>query len=519
MAETPLGVQADESGDELTPEQRKSAVSLILGFCALNQVCRLYDINNAIVAKVLHDMEAQVRTLTGSGEPHVSLTAAGHSFFLNRHLIRIGFSEYKKAQTLKQIFQKIGVGEVTFPADTTFEGLEEFAGKFVSALKNPDDVPVLLSQAWGGIRARAVLGGDSEEEAESKSYELAVRVYCGLLMLVEQTLVQVKKDDWSTLLGIKRTLQVMVENLENDQPLLLALTRSPVVPPTLATHLVNTALLTLALGRRLGLSRRDLVGLATAALFHDLPKAGLNDRTLNGMENAAALSEKDRARIGLHWLNQLRVMVRGGGFKEEALARLVVAYEAQLEFACNDLYVAQGGAGGAGGEDSAGDEATGEPTFFSRLVALCDRYETALWKRPGKRTPTPHEAVLAVLARDSGAVADPGLKAVFLRTVGLYPTGTLVQLNTGEMAVVVEQPPEGGDLREPALAVVVDRKGRPVEGARFELSGDPNKRRIIRPMPADALGINPAALILHARERAQAEAEALGEGEDLEAEI
>jgi len=497
MAETTH--QPAESGDELTPEQRKSAVSLILGFCALDQICRLYDINNAIVARVLKDMETRVHALTTGVEPQVALTAAGHSFFLNRHLIRIGFSEYKKAQALKQIFLKLGIGEVSFPRETTFEGLELFAGKFVAALKNPEEIPTLLSQAWGGIRARAVLGGDSEEEQESKSYELAVRVYCGLLMLVDKTLDQVKKDDWSALLQIKRSLQVMVENLENDQPLLLALTLSPVVPPTLSTHLVNTSLLSLALGRRLGLARRDLVGLATAALFHDLPKAGLSAPTLNNMERAAALGQEDRKRIGLHWLNQLRAMVRGGGFREEALARLVVAYEAQLEFSRDDLY-----------GDGEGNQ---EPTFFSRVVALCDRYDTLTWRRPGKRTLTPHDAVLAVLAQKEGAAADPGIKALFLQTVGLYPTGSLVQLNTGEMAMVVEQPPESGDLFKPALALVVDRKAHPVEGARFELADDPEKRRIIRPMPAGALKINPAALLLHARAQAMVEREAQGEEE------
>ena len=469
------GVQSPDSGDELTAEQSGQAVSLILGFCALNQACKLYEINNSLVGKILEEMQGKVRTLTSLGEGVVSITSAGHSFFLNRHLVRIGFSEYKKARQLKDIWGKIGVGEVSFPVDVTLEGLQEFATQFVAALKDPAQATALLSREWGGVRARAVLGGDDRnEDAPKESYELGVRVYCGLVMLVRETLDQFDKDSWSTMLQIKRTLQVMVEKLEADRDLLAALTVCPTMVHDLSRHLVNTALLSLMLGRGFDMRRRDLVSLATAALFHDLPKRGLNDRTLNSLEKPAKVPAKDRARIDMHWLKVLRQMVKTGGFQDETLVRLVVAYESQLEFARGDLYPA----------------ATVEKsmqTLFTSMVALCDRFDTLIWPRQGKRGTTPHRAMLSVAA-SAGKRFDPGLVRMFVDRVGLYPVGSAVQLSDGAAAVVTSLNP-GGDGARPQVMVVVDGAGQPADGPRLNLA-DEGSPTIARDLDARMIDVN-----------------------------
>lgn len=463
------------AGEELSAEQQQHAVSLILGFCALNQVCRLYDINNELVAKVLREMERKVRLLADSGEGAVSITAAGHSFFLNRHLVRIGFSEYKKAKQLKQIWGKLGVGEVVFPGDVTFDGLQQFARKFVDALRDPAQVPELLRSSWGGVRARAVMGGDSTAEAEEpESYELGVRIYCGLLMLVQQTLAGYDKEQWTTLVQIKRTLQVMVEKLQTDEELLLALAWSAALHRDLARHLVNTALFTLILGRRLELSRRALISLATAALFHDLPKRGMPPRTLNSLERPGKVTPENRARIHRHWLATLRQMVKTGGFKDETLVRLVVAYESQLEFVRTDLY-------------SGAVTAESDHALFSELVALGDQLDTLVWPREGKKGRSPHRAVVA-LASLAGRRFDAGLVRLLVDAVGLYPVGSLVQLENGAVAVVTRAPPEGS-RPWPRVTLVLDPDGSPCQGPELDLAAAGNPA-ILRDLPQVGLPIN-----------------------------
>ena len=178
----------EDTSDKMPEEQREHAVACLLGFCALNQACRLYDMNNKVVRRVLEDMLTHVQALS-SGLAPVTLTSAGHSFFLNRMLVRMGYSEFQKAHQLKGIWQKLGITEVIFPPDVTLEAMEEFALKFIQTIKDPSLIPEFTRRPWGGITARMVLGGANEEapvtdeNQEEMVCALAVRVYGGLMML------------------------------------------------------------------------------------------------------------------------------------------------------------------------------------------------------------------------------------------------------------------------------------------------------------------------------------------------
>lgn len=470
---------APNSADDLSPEEQKKAVALILGFCALNQACRLYDLNNAVVTKVLEEMMSNIKALSGDGGSPVYLTTASHSYFINRQLVRLDYSEYRKAQGLKDIWGKLKITEVIFPGDLTMDRLEAFAGKFVEALKTPARASELTRRPWGGVVARLVLGGsdDEEEHTEEEEVELAVRVFGGLLVLVSETITQFNQDSWNTLVRLKRTLQVLVDKLEHHVPLLLALTRADIFRDKLSTHLTNTAVMALVVGRKLRMNRNNLVGLATAAMFHDMSKVGLNDRTMTSLEDPQKVPQQERDKVGLHWMNAMHQMIRTGGLREETLPRMVVAYESQLEFSSGEIYP---------------EALTREHklSLYSRIISLCDQLDTLTWSRPGKAAVTPHEAMLTVLERCK-KTHDPGLLKVFMETIGLFPTGSVVRLSTNEIAVVTSQD-RGGDAENPIVQVIVDRQGKPTKSKELRLAQD-DAVTILAPEDATSLGINTLA--------------------------
>ncbi len=472
----------DRPEGEVSTEDQKRAVSLTLNFCAMHQASRLYDMNNDVMTKIIGEMHNSIKKLTADGNP-LYLTVAGHSFFLNRSLIHMDYTEYRGAQQLKEIWAKLKISEVVFPAETTVESLTEFATKFVEALKDEDKVVEFSRRPWGGCTARLVLGGlddeEDQERTEEEECELAVRVFGGLLVLVAETIGQFNKDSWNTLVRIKRTLQVLVEKMENHEALLLALTRSNILRDKLASHLTNTTILSLVVGRKLNLGRKNLVSLATAALFHDMSKVGLNDQTMNNLEKIDDLKDKDRERVGLHWMNAMHQMVKNGGLREETLPRMVVAYESQLEFSRGDIYP----------ESVVGEQRL---NVFSRIISLCDQLDTMTWSRPGKPGVTPHEAMLTVLERAKGNI-DPALLQIFMSTVGLYPTGSLVRLNTRELAVVVDQNPRAPE--QPMIRIIADANGKPTMGTEIKLVDD-DKRQVVGPEDEVGLGINTTACFL-----------------------
>ena len=477
----------EDTFGNMPADRREHAISALLGFCALHQACRLYDMNNAVVRRVLEEMHQHVQVLSEGKDP-VSLTAAGHSFFLNRMLVRMGYSEFQKAHQLKGIWQKLGITEVIFPHDVTLQGMEEFAHKFIETIKDPAKIPEFTRRPWGGITAQMVLGGSNEEstsrddDKEELVCELAVRVYGGLMMLVNETLEQFQQERWTTLTRIKRTLQVLVDKLEHHEGLLVALVCTPIYRETLAAHLTNTAILTLIMGRRLQLSRKDLIALATAALFHDISKVGLKAPTLNAIEHFSSLEPTDRQRLHMHWMNTLSRLVHVGGFSRETLARLVAGYESQLEFSNATLYPKT-------------MELPRPHSLYAHLISLCDRFDNLAWGRNGKPALTPHRAMLTVLHQYARAY-HPSLLSLFARTVGLYPTGSLVRLNSGELAVVTGQDPQG-NLECPTVTLISEPTGEPVsDGTEMNLAMD-QTRTIRSSEDANALGVNPIAPFLH----------------------
>ena len=74
---------------------------------------------------------------------------------------------------------------------------------------------------------------------------------------------------------------------------------------------------------------------------------------------------------------------------------------------------------------------------FARIIAIADIFYELVSKRPDREGYMPHEAIEYILAY-SGELFDAVLVQLFTKLVPLYPTGTTVKLNTGEVGVVAD---------------------------------------------------------------------------------
>ncbi len=72
---------------------------------------------------------------------------------------------------------------------------------------------------------------------------------------------------------------------------------------------------------------------------------------------------------------------------------------------------------------------------FARIIAIADNYYELVSLMPDREPYMPHEAAEFIIAY-SGALFDPELVNLFTRLVPLYPTGTTVRLNGGEVGII-----------------------------------------------------------------------------------
>jgi putative nucleotidyltransferase with HDIG domain len=195
-------------------------------------------------------------------------------------------------------------------------------------------------------------------------------------------------------------------------------------------HSINVAILSLLLGRQLGLDEPTTVTLVEAALLHDIGKTRV---PLDIVKKPGALDRAERKLIEAHTTFGAEILVETPGLHP---LTPTVALEHHR------------GIRGTGYPDL-GDGAV--PHVLSQIVAVADIYEALTGARSYREPLRPEQACL-VLAREAGNKLNTALVKAFVAAVTFFPLGSLVRTSRGELGVVVRTNPK--DPLHPALALV-----------------------------------------------------------------
>jgi HD-GYP domain-containing protein (c-di-GMP phosphodiesterase class II) len=130
--------------------------------------------------------------------------------------------------------------------------------------------------------------------------------------------------------------------------------------------------------------------------------------------------------------------------------------------------------------------------LLARVAGLVDTYDAMIKPRPWAPARTSHEAAMELMD-GKGTLFQSSLVEQFIQAIGLFPTGTLVELNTGEVGIVTGQ----NDTRrlKPEIAVVLDNEKHPLETleiVKLANQGSPGKleRWIVRELLPGSHGVN-----------------------------
>jgi putative nucleotidyltransferase with HDIG domain len=242
-----------------------------------------------------------------------------------------------------------------------------------------------------------------------------------------------------------------------------------------ATHLLNVTVVSLLLGRSLGLSATDLNGLGTGTLLHDIGKLDLAERVRHLEDGATA------AHIAAYREHVARGLQQGQRMALPPTAMAVIAqHHEQADGQGFPLHLA-------------GDKIH----IAARIAAVVNRYDNLC--NPPLRTValTPHEAVAMLFATGRNRF-DPAVLNAFIKMMGVYPAGSVVQLTDDRFALVVgvnaSRPlkprvlvHDGGTPRGEAL--VLDLEQHPELGIRRSLAASklpPATLQYLDPRPRTA---------------------------------
>lgn len=229
-------------------------------------------------------------------------------------------------------------------------------------------------------------------------------------------------------------------------------------------HSVAVCALMIALARQLELSEEQVREAGIAGLLHDLGKALIPDRILNKPDK---LTDSEFGTMRSHPEMGSRMLVE---------CRQVSALVIDVCLHHHEKFDGSGYPHRLAGE---------QISVFARMGAVCDVYDAITSDRPYKKGWDPAESIRK-MAEWKGHF-DPVIFQAFVKTVGIYPVGALVRLDSGRLGVVIEQ--HSKSLLTPKVKVFFSARSKlPIEQEIIDLAKHVGRDKIVSRESAEQWG-------------------------------
>ena len=213
----------------------------------------------------------------------------------------------------------------------------------------------------------------------------------------------------------------ITESVQRNPGVLTSLSRLKHMDDYTYLHSVTVCALMVALGQRLGLADDELRVAGMAGLLHDVGKATIPLHILN---KPGKLTPEEFEVIKQHPRAGFDMLAGESGASGEASRDVALHHHETIS-------------GRGYPEGLAGDQIS----LMARMGAICDVYDAITSNRPYKAGWEPSQAIHSMAGWAKAGQFDQHVFEGFVRSVGIYPTGSLVKLQSGRLAVVLEQHP------------------------------------------------------------------------------
>jgi HD-GYP domain-containing protein (c-di-GMP phosphodiesterase class II) len=466
--------RGSEAGDILDQQMVMLGIQLVTQLNVLIKTSRIYDRTNAALDKPVETILTLIKTM--AQDQPVTLRLQNDFLFLGDSHLKVNAQQMAVATSIIDALNAWKIGGITFSLTAESKDLREFAALFVGL----DPENKALEDLQKEITARGISGIELEEQrqlqlrknfgtarntspgtTENKSPEgtgstdlnaqrkmNAKNGYAKVAGSVGTLTQSSREGGTASFKQAKRAIQNIIDLMVDDEAAVLGLTTLRCHDQYTHNHSVNVSLLSIALANRVGYPKVELADLGLAALFHDMGKSTIPMEVLN---KPGEFTDEDWVAMRNHPTEGVLSLSKMRGITNLPGRMAAASFEHHMNL------------------DFSGYPKLTVPWTLSltgRILTIADCYDAMTSSRVYRREPMSPSKVLNMMLSKSGKSFDAVLLKLFVNCVGIVPIGSLVMLETNELAVVLKPAADKANAERPFVRVITDPQGNSVEHGR-----------------------------------------------------
>jgi len=474
--------RGSEARDILDQQMVMLGIQLVTQLNVLIKTSRIYERTNSALDKPVEAMLTLIKTM--SHDQPATLRLQNDFLFLGDSHLKVNAQQMAVATSIIDALNELKIGGITFSLTVESKDLREFAALFVSL--DPDNKSI--DDIRKEITARGIVGIELEEQRQlqirtgietaggtgsgsskgtgsgpsgntgsegtgsaDQKTQRKVNAKNGYAKVAGSvgTLTQSSREGGSiSFKQAKRAIQNIIDLMVDDETAVLGLTTLRCHDQYTHNHSVNVSLLSMALGNRVGYPKVDLADLGLASLFHDVGKCAISLDILN---KPGEFTNEEWEIMRTHPTEGVLALVKLRGLSDVPARMAAASFEHHMNY------------------DFSGYPKLAAPwtqSLSSRIVTIADCYDAMTSSRVYRREPMSPSKALNLMLSKSGKSFDAVLLKLFVNCVGIIPIGSLVMLETSELAVVLKPATDKAQAERPFVKVITDPQGNPIDHGR-----------------------------------------------------
>jgi putative nucleotidyltransferase with HDIG domain len=430
----------------------KPGVELLIRFHIVTKNARLYETNNTLFQEQVQSLCDSLDVFLKEGQ-EASFEVRHSALFFNGTRLKFVMATYAIFKYILEEFRVRDIGALTFKPGLTPKDLGLFIAAFGKKEKSEEPPFEKLAADLDAAGVQNIgLQKVLPAETFASLHRDTARVFFLSIVHLKEAFERDRKNEKLTLNTTRRLMQSIFNHLVDNESFLLGLTNLKNFDEYTLNHSVNVCVLALALGRRLGLNHGELVDLGLAAFFHDLGKL---DTPLDILNKPAELNDEERDIIERHTHQGAEKLLHLREFNRLPLRAIHVALEHHIK-----------------------EDLTGYPRYFkrrdvnlfSKIVKVVDFFDAITSKRVYRAKAFTRAEALSLMLQNIGTEFNPLILKSFVHLLGVFPVGTMVALDTGEIGIVFDANPETRFLLRPKVKLITDAEGNRIDGSLTDLA-------------------------------------------------